>query len=195
VRFPQIFSESELRAILFLLVLTLVGETTVLIKRRHPGFLPDFVDVQAALRSGEIPDPGGEGETKGAAPGAGGAGVPGTESSMRVGAGAHDREAGEPADAGNASNAGGSWEAGAAPRQQNRDAAGVPLDPNLASAAELEALPGIGPALARRIVEDRAANGPFRTPDDLLRVRGIGPRLLDRIRPNLRFGRAGSPGS
>ncbi len=49
---------------------------------------------------------------------------------------------------------------------------------NLATAEHLEMLPGVGPVLARRIVEDREVNGPFRTPEELLRVNGIGPRKL-----------------
>ena len=52
---------------------------------------------------------------------------------------------------------------------------------NTASAEELESLPGIGPVLARRIVEDRAANGPFGSRDDLLRVEGIGQAILEGI--------------
>jgi len=59
------------------------------------------------------------------------------------------------------------------------------LDPERATAAEWERLPGIGPALARRIVEDRASRGPFGGPEGLLRVPGIGPRILGRIRPYL----------
>jgi competence ComEA-like helix-hairpin-helix protein len=47
---------------------------------------------------------------------------------------------------------------------------------NRASALDLEALPGIGPALAKRIVEEREKAGPFRSPRDLLRVKGIGPK-------------------
>lgn len=58
-----------------------------------------------------------------------------------------------------------------------------PLDVNRASAAALEALPGVGPALAGRIVASRDADGPFRDADDLLRVNGVGPALLDRLRP------------
>ena len=60
------------------------------------------------------------------------------------------------------------------------------LDPDRATASEWERLPGIGPALAQRIVSDRTARGPFRSADGLLRVRGIGPKILERIRPYLR---------
>ena len=55
---------------------------------------------------------------------------------------------------------------------------------NSASATELERLPRVGPALAKRIVEWRERHGPFRGPDDLRHVRGIGPatvRLLDSL--------------
>lgn len=50
---------------------------------------------------------------------------------------------------------------------------------NLADAADLERLPGIGPALAARIVAGR----PFRGVDELEAVRGIGPATMDRLRP------------
>ncbi len=62
----------------------------------------------------------------------------------------------------------------------------VPLSLNLATAEELERLPGIGPVLARRIVEDRGRNGQYRSVDDLLRVKGIGPKTLARLRPHVR---------
>lgn len=55
------------------------------------------------------------------------------------------------------------------------------LNLNQASAEELEALPGIGPALAARIVAYREEHGPFIAVDDLLRVSGIGPKTLDRL--------------
>ncbi len=56
------------------------------------------------------------------------------------------------------------------------------IDLNTAPAAELELLPGIGPALAARIIEERENEGPFESVDDLQRVRGIGPRTVERIR-------------
>ena len=68
--------------------------------------------------------------------------------------------------------------------------AAVPLagiNPNRADAATLIQLPGIGPALAKRVVAART-EGLFRTPEDLLRVRGIGPATLTRLRPFLAFG-------
>ena len=59
------------------------------------------------------------------------------------------------------------------------------LDVNLASAAELERLPGVGPTLAARIVEARTRDGPFGSVDDLRRVRGVGGATLERLRPRL----------
>lgn len=58
------------------------------------------------------------------------------------------------------------------------------IDLNTATAAELDLLPRIGPALARRILDDRAEHGPFRAFDELGRVKGIGPRTLERLRPH-----------
>jgi competence protein ComEA len=62
-----------------------------------------------------------------------------------------------------------------------------PIDVDVADAAALDALPGIGPALAGRIVEERAANGPFGSLDGLQRVRGIGPALAGRLAPHVTF--------
>ena len=59
------------------------------------------------------------------------------------------------------------------------------VDPNRASVAELEALPGVGPKTAAAIVAAREAQGPFRAPEDLLRVKGIGPKKLEQMRPFL----------
>ena len=60
-------------------------------------------------------------------------------------------------------------------------AAGERVNVNTASLAELQQLKGIGPVKAKRIVESR----PFRTVDDLIRVKGIGPKTLENIRNNV----------
>jgi competence protein ComEA len=65
----------------------------------------------------------------------------------------------------------------AAAAQPSSAGTGV-VDLNSADAAALDALPGIGPVLAQRIVEHRAQHGPFRQVDDLLDVPGIGPSIL-----------------
>jgi competence protein ComEA len=54
---------------------------------------------------------------------------------------------------------------------------------NRATRSELETLPGIGPALAGRILEFRASHGPFRDPSELLLVRGIGPGKWAALKP------------
>jgi competence protein ComEA len=59
------------------------------------------------------------------------------------------------------------------------------VDINSADWPELAELPDIGETLARRIVESRAAVGYFADHDDLLRVRGIGPLTLEKLRPYL----------
>jgi competence protein ComEA len=62
----------------------------------------------------------------------------------------------------------------------------APLDLNTATAGQLDALPGIGPATAAAIVSYRERDGPFRAVDDLLDVRGIGPAKLDAVRELVR---------
>ena len=66
------------------------------------------------------------------------------------------------------------------PRQTSSEAA---IDLNRANAAELTRLPGVGRALATRIVAAREAVGPFTTVDDLQRVRGLRRNKIDRLRP------------
>lgn len=67
--------------------------------------------------------------------------------------------------------------------EEPSDAAdGPPIDLNTADAAELEELPGVGPAIAQRILEHRDKNGPFTSVDGLLEVSGIGPATLEDIR-------------
>jgi competence ComEA-like helix-hairpin-helix protein len=61
------------------------------------------------------------------------------------------------------------------------------IDLDVASAAEIETLRGVGPALAARIVADRDSLGPFGSTDELQRVRGIGARLAAKIAPQVTF--------
>ena len=68
---------------------------------------------------------------------------------------------------------------------QSSQTATALIDPNTASAIELERLNGIGPAMSARIVEWREQNGEFRTAEDLLAIPGIGPATLDRFRSQL----------
>jgi competence protein ComEA len=57
------------------------------------------------------------------------------------------------------------------------------IDVNMAAWVEWIQLPGIGEVLARRIVDDREMNGPFKSVDDLQRVKGIGPKTVEKLRP------------
>jgi competence ComEA-like helix-hairpin-helix protein len=69
------------------------------------------------------------------------------------------------------------------------------VDLNQAGLAELDALPGIGPVLAGRILQHRNAHCPFREPEDLLAVPGIGPRLFERLRLRVRVGPPAAAGT
>lgn len=57
------------------------------------------------------------------------------------------------------------------------------VDLDHAGVDELAALPGVGPSLAAAIVADRQAKGPFKTLTELDRVRGVGPAILQQIKP------------
>ena len=62
-----------------------------------------------------------------------------------------------------------------------------PIDVNRAGLDELQRLPGIGPKLAQRILDERAKR-PFQAVDELRRVSGIGPKILERLRPYVTVG-------
>lgn len=59
----------------------------------------------------------------------------------------------------------------------------TPVDLNAATEADLVRLPGIGPVIAKRIVEYREVNGPFKQLRDLRRVKGIGAKTYEKIAP------------
>ncbi|WP_222193248.1 ComEA family DNA-binding protein [Modestobacter italicus] len=74
----------------------------------------------------------------------------------------------------------------AAPAAAGPTAAGGPLDLNSATVADLDALPGIGPVLAQRIVDHRTAQGPFTSVEQLDDVSGIGPAIYGELAERVR---------
>jgi len=70
-------------------------------------------------------------------------------------------------------------------------AAGVAIDLNHATAQQLTAIPGIGEAMAQRIVDWREEHGPFRRVEDLMKVKGIGEKSLEKMRPHVAVGKTG----
>lgn len=71
------------------------------------------------------------------------------------------------------------------PSSKQPPAAGVSV--NTATLEELDTLPGVGPVTAQRIIEHREMSGGFRTVDELLAVKGIGPKKLEQMRPFVRL--------
>jgi competence protein ComEA len=64
-----------------------------------------------------------------------------------------------------------------------------PVDLNQASLEELTAVPGIGPTTAQRIVDWRTEHGPFESVDDLLKIKGIGEKSVEKLRPYVKVSR------
>ena len=77
----------------------------------------------------------------------------------------------------------------AAPGQEVQ-APAQPLDLNAATAEALVTIPGIGAVMAERIVQWRQEHGPFQSVDDLMKVKGIGEKTLEKLRPYVRVGKA-----
>ena len=61
------------------------------------------------------------------------------------------------------------------------------VDVNNATAEELTALTGVGPSLAQEIIAEREMNGDFHYPEDLINVKGIGEKTLEKMRDQLRL--------
>ncbi len=81
------------------------------------------------------------------------------------------------------------WFAGRPGVVTDRATAAELIDPNAASSASLQRLSLIGPVTAQAIIEYRSAHGPrpFRRPEDLMAVNGVGPGIVLRIRDHLTF--------
>ena len=62
------------------------------------------------------------------------------------------------------------------------DSISAPLNINYADEEELQVLPGIGPVLAKKIVDYRVKNGYFQSVQNLIEVQGIGPKTLERMK-------------
>lgn len=60
--------------------------------------------------------------------------------------------------------------------------AGGKVNLNTATLEELDTLPGIGPAIAQRILDYRQTSGPFTAPEDIMNVKGIGPATYDKLK-------------
>jgi competence protein ComEA len=71
---------------------------------------------------------------------------------------------------------------------------GAPVNLNTATAEQLQLVPGIGPATADKILQMRKAYGAFKSVDDLLAIRGIGPKRLEKMRRYLTVGKPGAAG-
>ncbi len=77
------------------------------------------------------------------------------------------------------------WVDAAAPTQQKSQPSDEPLDLNTATVEQLQKLPGVGPRTAAAIVRFREKSGPFRRVEDLLAVRGITRKKLEKIAPRV----------
>jgi len=67
-----------------------------------------------------------------------------------------------------------------------------PVNINAATSEELQLVPGIGPSTAEKILQMRKSYGPFKSVDDLLAIRGLGPKRLEKMHDYLVAGKANS---
>lgn len=70
-----------------------------------------------------------------------------------------------------------------------------PININTATSEELQLVPGIGPVTAQKILQMRKVNGPFKSVDDLLAIRGLGEKRLNKMRKYLTVDKSPAPKS
>jgi competence ComEA-like helix-hairpin-helix protein len=170
-------TKGEIQAVLFVAASMLAGGLVLLVKQFHSDVLPDLGPAPAQGRaSAEIQ--GLSAQTTGNAlamtglsPGAGS--DTGGEKSTRDDP--YSRAASPGTDAG--------YPVTGVPSKSASSGNDLRVPVNTAPASELQRLPGIGPALAERIIAFREQSGGFSTVEQLLEVKGIGPAKLTRMRP------------
>ena len=79
----------------------------------------------------------------------------------------------------------GDYQVTASTPEDGGTAAAARVNINTAGVSELDSLPGIGPVLAQRIVDEREANGPYTGAEDLTRVEGIGQAIVESIQDHI----------
>ena len=87
--------------------------------------------------------------------------------------------------------AGGAHAAAASQPKSGDESSAPQIDLNRATVEELESVPGIGEVMAQRIVDFREQHGPFSRVDDLLKVKGIGEKSLEKLRPYFKVSASG----
>src|ERR1700759_1018415 len=76
------------------------------------------------------------------------------------------------------------------PSLGNKKPPPAPVNLNTATSAQLQQVPAIGPSTADKIVQRRKSYGPFKSVNDLLAIRGIGPKKLEKMRKYLVAGKS-----
>jgi len=157
-----LYTRQQLTLLLLLVAAAGVGLAVVHWRAAHPELAERFEQLERELAAIEGPN------APGTAP-------PADMSSSRA-------RGGEPA-AGRSSGGERASREPQAPKRQPAEEPSAPLDLNHATLADLTRLPGVGPVLARRILDTRATLDRFGAVEDLVRVRGVGRAKLERLRP------------